>query len=66
MRVRAMLAGMWVCLLVGDAGVDASPCCGVAAVAVGSLAFAGVSSLSLINLFLQSFRAAIRNKKARY
>ncbi|MPC48372.1 uncharacterized protein LOC123518525 isoform X1 [Portunus trituberculatus] len=42
MRVSALLAGAWACLLVGDSLVDASPCCGlVAAAAVGGLAFAG-------------------------
>lgn len=46
MRVVAVLAGLWACLLVEDAGVDASPCCGLAAVAVGSLAFAGVRSVA--------------------
>lgn len=42
MRVDVLLAGAWLCLVVGGAGVEASPCCGVlAAATVGGLAFAG-------------------------
>ena len=46
MRVDVLLAGACVCLVVGGAGVEASPCCGVlAAATVGGLAFAGARNL---------------------
>ncbi|KAG0727584.1 hypothetical protein GWK47_034351 [Chionoecetes opilio] len=47
MRVSAVLAGAWACLLVGTTWVDASPCCGLAAVAVSGLAFSRGTGVAL-------------------
>lgn len=51
-----MAMGVWAsCLLMNDVGVEAVPCCGLGAVAVGTLAFTGVkketiSSFDLLEL----------------
>ncbi|XP_071539966.1 uncharacterized protein [Panulirus ornatus] len=41
MKLIGVLAGVWACMIVLYDRVDASPCCGVGAAAVGALAFTG-------------------------